>query len=426
MDASGQVRTEVATLGPSDTFLRHSVALTLATAIVNGANWLYHVIMSRSLGPESYGVLTAIIGILIVFTVPANAIQMGVSAFVARSDASGEERALETLLRACLRGFLLLGVAASLALMLGSRWLSGVMRLDSPAPILVTAGVLIPWSVLPVLRGVLQGQRRPVALGLSMATESALKLATGVAFVALGYGVGGAIGGIVVGAIVALGATFLALRPRPGEGGGDAAPLAPLLRSLVPFALAIGCFTILTQTDVVLVKALFPPHQAGLYAAASTGAKIVLYLTGALPMVMVPRLVGPDATPGGGRPVLLRTARYAGLAGGALVVVYFIAPRQVIGLLFGRAYLDAAPLLGPLGVAMLAYEMALLGTYYLVGAGRLAVLPALLLPAMLFPIAVWGLGTKIQTVVAVIAATALLTLAVVSWSTIAGVADAAD
>ncbi len=442
MDATGRLRGKIAALNASpsvsppvaedhlrqpDNFLQHSVTLTLATGVVNAANWLYHVIMSRSLGPEEYGVLSAIIGILIILIVPSHAIQMGVSAFIARSDAPDQRAASTVLMRSASRGFLLLGVAASLALIFGSDRLAGILRLSSSFPLKLAAVALIPWAVLPVLRGVLQGLKLPVALGGSMAAEATLKLAAAVLFVLMGYGLAGAIGGLVVGGVAALGITVVILRSQQGKHHMDQpTPLMPLLRSLIPFALAVGCYTVLTQSDVVLVKALFPPHEAGLYAAASTGGKMVLYVTGALPMVMLPRMIREDRVAGEGRAVLTRGMLYTGLAGGVLVIAYFAMPRQLIGLLFGPAYRDAAPILGPLGIAMLSCQMAVLGTYYLLGIGRLRMLRPVLLVAVVFPLAVWLSRTSIETVAVVVAVIGLLTASIVWWCTTREVAYAAS
>ena len=35
----------------SEPLLRHGMILTVATGMMNAANWLYHVVMSRTLGP---------------------------------------------------------------------------------------------------------------------------------------------------------------------------------------------------------------------------------------------------------------------------------------------------------------------------------------------------------------------------------------
>jgi glycosyltransferase involved in cell wall biosynthesis len=190
--------------------------------------------------------------------------------------------------------------------------------------------------------------------------------------------------------------TALALRPW-GRSDQDTGTheFREILKSLVPYAVTLGCFTILTQADVVLVKALFPPEEAGLYTAASTGGKIVLYLTAALPMVMLPEMARRHTAGEDGSHVLRRALLYAGAAGGALVAAYFVAPVPIISLLFGRAYAPAAGLLGLLGLGMLGYEMAMLMIYHNLATIRPGVPRSVVVLTILFPLLAWILPTGV-------------------------------
>lgn len=402
-------------LAPSvwtDPLLRHSVTLTLAMTVLNVANWLYHVVMSRALGPADYGGLSALLGLLLISTVPLSTIQMGLSALVARAQAGGGEAFRKDTLLRNVRRALLLGVALAGILALLSPWVASVLRLASGAPVVIAGTVLISWAVLPVLRGVDQGLQRFGPLGLSLATEGLIKLGTGVILVASGLGLGGAIGGVSLGALGSIVVTLVVARrwPEPGpHRGGEAQAI--LLRSVLPYTLAILCFSVLTQADVLLVKALFSPYEAGMYAAASTGGKIILYLTAPLAMVILPEIARRHALSQDGRSVLMRGIFYACLAGGPLVLVYFLAPAAVIRLLFGSPYVEAASLLGILGVGMLAYELALLGVYYRLGVRQPRAFQRIGLLAIVFPILILTFGRSLQTVAVLVAASGILAFA---------------
>jgi O-antigen/teichoic acid export membrane protein len=380
----------------ADTLLRDGLVLTAATALMNLTNWLYHTVMSRMLGPVDYGGLGALLGLLFVLTVPVSTIQMGLSAFVARARAEERESSVAGVLAVHLKYFLGAGVAAFVALAGLSGWLMRAMQLDTALPVVITGTVIISWAVLPVLRGILQGLQRFRALGASLVCEAVVKLALGFVLVRAGMGLSGAVAGISLGALGATVLTALALWPwgRSGQETG-AHEFREILKALVPYAVTLGCFTILTQADVVLVKALFPPKEAGLYTAASTGGKIVLYLTAALPMVMLPEMARRHTTGEDGRQVLRRGLLYGGVAGGALVAAYFVAPVPIISLLFGRAYGQAANLLGLLGLGMLAYEMAMLITYYKLATSPSGAPRSVVVLAILFPLLAWILPTSV-------------------------------
>jgi len=224
-------------------------------------------------------------------TVPLNTIQMGLAVFVARTRASRQESLLRSVISRSLRTFALLGAAGFVILSLLSPRLASILRLDAPVSVIIAGSVLIWWAVLPIFRGWLQGTGRYGALGASLAAEGILKLMAGTLLVAFGLGLTGAVSGITLGALGSLGVTLLIscerLLPGRDNSGRD---FTEFLRSLIPYAVAIGCFTVLTQGDVIFVKAFLPPQTAGIYAAASTGGKIILYVTAALPMVMLPEI----------------------------------------------------------------------------------------------------------------------------------------
>jgi O-antigen/teichoic acid export membrane protein len=179
--------------------------------------------------------------------------------------------------------------------------------------------------------------------------------------------------------------------------------------------LAVGSFSLLTQADVVLVKALFPAHEAGLYASASTAGKMILYLTAPLLLVMLPESVRRHALSAEGRSVVIRAALYTALIGGTGAALYLIVPAAVIRVFFGSQYLEAAPLLGFLGLGMLAYELALLGVYYCLGAGERGVLGWIATLAVLFPVLVVAIGKSLSAVALLVLILGTFTCVGVWW-----------
>ncbi len=396
--------------------LRHSLVLTFATAVLHGTNWLYHVVMSRALGPVSYGGLSALLGLLIIMTVPVNTIQMGLSVFVARARASRQEPILSRVIRGSLRIFALVSIVSFVILSLLSDWLARVLKLDSPVPVIISGSVLIWWAILPIYRGWLQGTERYRVLGASLAAEGVLKLGVGGLLVALGFGLTGAVGGITLAALGALVLTLWASRDLVSYGQDNGGrELRSFLQSLVPYGLAIGCFTVLTQADVVFVKTFLPPRTAGIYAAASTGGKIILYVTAALPMVMLPEIAWRHEVNEDRETILKRSLVYGGLPGVMLVCIYSLVPEKIVRLLYGSAYVEAAALLPLLGIAMFAYELALLGIYAELGTRRWGVLKPLGGLVIAFPILVWVLRATARGVAFLMVVLALLALGTVAW-----------
>ncbi len=416
----------------TDRLARDGLVLALGMAGMNGANWVYHMVMSRALAPAGYGSLSALLGTLFILTVPVTAIQMGVSASVARGRSaatssghagasplpvSGPAPFSPEMLRHWLRAFLLLGLAASAVLAVFSSPLAGLLRLETPVPVIVLSTALISWLPLPVVRGVLQGSRRFWTLGRSFLAEGVLRLGLGVLLVSLGLGLNGAVAAISLASLGALVVTLRGARALPSAGpSASAAGIGDALRWLVPYLLAAAGMTVLTYADVVFVKTRFLPEEAGIYAAASTGGKIILYATAPLAMVMLPEVVRRNAQGARSWGVLLRTALYAVGAGGTLLAAYALAPAAIIRVLFGGAYGAGAPLLPLVGLGMLATEVALLGIYYHLGAGRTGILRWIVLQAAAFPVALVLLARSVQATAALVVVAGLAAVGVVWWS----------
>lgn len=400
----------------TEPFLRQGLILATSMAMMNGANWLFHVFMSRALGPTGYGGLNALLGLLVIMTVPSTTIQMGLSTLVARRMATQEGSFVASVLRRWLAPLLSSALLLFLASVVLGPWVATVLKIDSPVPVWIAGTVFVSWFALPVVRGLLQGEQHFVALGASFVTEGFLKLGVGTLLVSVGWGLSGAVAAVSLGSLGALAVTLGGRRSWFTLKGAGVDPHATIrLRPLLPYAVAVWAFTVLTQSDVVLVKVLFAPAAAGVFAAASTAAKIIIYLTAPLAMVMLPETSGRYARGEDDRPILVRTATFALVGGGLLLAAYVLIPRPIMQVLFGGAYLEGAPLLPLLGMAMLAAELALLGVYFLIGRGRLGVLRWVTVQAILFVLAFGLFADSMERAAVLVAVAALVACGGVWW-----------
>ena len=65
--------------------LRHSVFLFLTTQVANVSNLLYQAVTGRSLTTEEYGVLAAMMNLLLITATPMEALRTAMAHFVART-----------------------------------------------------------------------------------------------------------------------------------------------------------------------------------------------------------------------------------------------------------------------------------------------------------------------------------------------------
>lgn len=355
-----------------DDFVRHGATVFVAQGLVNVLNFAFYVVVSRRLGVGDYGTLNGLAAAFTVLTVPSAIATTIVVKYAAEFRAVGDLARLRAL---TLRIFKIFGLAALAVMAIGallSPLLATFYHIDAIAPVVLSVAVLGLNVLLPVLRGVFNGVENFRASAISVLIEAVAKVVLAFALTALGFGLDGALTAWLLGTLASLVWTAAVLAN--AQRGELPAPLRldyqRLARTTVAVALATLCIASLGYSDIVIVKHVFDAQTAGLYAAAALAGKILFFLVAFVPTIILPRAINRAAA---GLPmagVLLQAMSViAALAGGGLVLFALAAP-AVIRTLTGAAFLDAAPLLFPYGVA--ATLLAVLNTVvvYKIGVHR--------------------------------------------------------
>lgn len=336
------------------------IALLVATVLSNGGNFLFAVVMSRLLGADRYGALGSIIGFLTVVTVLVAAAQLAVAQTVA---GPVSRRALALELRRPVVVAAAVGLGGLLLTAVLSPLLEGFLHLSTPGPVLLLGLVLFPTIAAAVPAGVLLGRQRYGFVGASLAVGALARLGIGVALVAGGLGLGGALWASVVGQALAYGVLLWPLR---GEllGPTRGVPLSLQLGTAGLSLVALSGLSAFTAVDSILARHFLPRVTAGHYVAAATAARIALFAPGAVALVAFPRFAAIAAGEEGERRLLgealVVTATLS--VGAAAVLIAF--PHLVVSVLFGASYAPAVPMLRVLGTAGAALGILSLLVYY--------------------------------------------------------------
>ena len=242
---------------------KNSVAQLLSHVLAGGSKALAAVMVARSLGPEGMGVfslswtLAGTLSFLAVF---------GIDYLLIRELArSGDRKMLESSFTlACLLGA---GVAVMLvgtSILIGSHTPIVQALAGAAGYIAISAPVL-------VLRASFHAAEKMEYESLATTVEGAFALAGVAAALSLGWGVPGAIGGLAVGRSAALVVSLVlyrkvwgALQPR-----WEPAAWAPMLKVSIPMAVSYAFTAVYMRFDVVLLAALRPASEVGLYGAVS-------------------------------------------------------------------------------------------------------------------------------------------------------------
>jgi O-antigen/teichoic acid export membrane protein len=371
-------REDVRRITYGSNFVRQGGVMFLAVAVFNLFSLLYQLYMVRNLSPVDYGVLNAIFSLLTVATIPSGTLQTVVTKFISTYYAQNHYHKIVALLRSFVVKTTLFSLALCLILAAGSRLISSFMQISSPLLIILLGIVTFFSIVLPLVQGGLQGLQQFGYLGLTMVVSGGLKLALGVFFICIGWGVTGAVGSLAVStALSLLLAGFwlsVSLRtPRPPaseltetEKSSDDPEMnyLEIYRYFYVVAAVLLCYTILTNIDVVLVKHYFEPVQAGYYSIAQMAGKVILFLPVAITLVMFPHSAKLHTESKGTFGLLLRSLFCVGTLCTSAALVCFLFPEFVIGLLSGQPHAEAVSLVRIFSVTMVFSAMVYTLLYY--------------------------------------------------------------
>ncbi len=378
--------------------IRDIILVVASTGLANVVLYLFPAIVARTLAPVEFGLFSSLFGFVVFFGIVAGALQTLVAGQVATIEPSQRVGRLSGMAITTMR----LTACAALVLATISPGIARMLHASSYGPALaasMVATTLLPWSVL---LGIFQGLQRFKTLGFLTLLQAVGRLAaTTVMLWTKDL--------TVLLAAVSLSAVFpLAM------GWALLGPVRPRLRftSSLKFSrrasggvvkiatrvnhsdfgwtlLTVIALAFPTVGDVIVVRHVYPAHDAGLYAAVALVGRCVLFLPVGINAVLYPRYLITGSARARVRlrnQGLLITGALCLLAAGVLAA----DPGLTMRLVVGAGYEAAAGILRIYLFAAVAFALASNFSYYqLANANRryaLGVLVPYLLLICLLPV----------------------------------------
>jgi O-antigen/teichoic acid export membrane protein len=383
--------------------------MLFAAAASGGIYALVHK-CADSMSQESkaeYGAFVALLGVLAQMTVPAIGLQ---SIFVQETVmADNEERRgeLAGAMRSVLRGTFLIWLACAAVVFIFQSRIQADYKITNPLALWATAalGLVSLWT--PVFSGILQGRENFLWLGLNSILSASSRLLLVVLFVVvLGGGVAAAMVGVLLSMSVPLfvgGWQTRALwRVKP-------APFVwrPWLKKVLPLTLGLGTTTFMFTWDTIVAQRFLA--ESGLYGAAATLGRAVMFLIAPMTVVMFPKVVRAAARAEQTNILWQALGLTTLLAAGAALGLTLFAE---MGLRFlqGPSFVSAAPLVRWFVWAALPLTASSVLLNNLMARERYQAVPWLVATALAYALALWILPALHATPLRVIQTMGVFTL----------------
>ena len=254
-----------------NTFFGGAAILAVGILVVKLIGMFYKIPLVNIIGEEGTADFNNAYNIYaVLLTISTAGLPVAVSKLVSEANALGRRNQVRRIFRLALAAFLTLGVASFMVMYFRADWLAGLMH-DSKAAqgIRTLAPAVICVGCLAAFRGYSQGHSNMVPTSVSQIIEALCKLVVGLGLaywlVKAGQpshvAAAGAITGVTVGTVVALGYMFLSFAVgRSHEAPGSDIADAPgkifkdILRIAIPITLSSSMVGIVTVIDSSLVQ----------------------------------------------------------------------------------------------------------------------------------------------------------------------------
>jgi len=392
---------------------RGSMIVFAGTMTANAGAYLYHLVVGRIMGPVQYGELAALLSLSYIVSVVAVMIQTVVTKYTAERLAQDAVSDIRELVLGLIKFLLGSGAVSLVALFFFAPHLAAFLHLSAVKVIyFLFTGILLSLIGI-VLSSVLQGMQRFKEGMVLQNINALLRLVAGAAAASLGVAASLfantlAMGLAAVIALIPLRSVLFSGKPASGI------PLIPLFKTSVGTFLAVLGISVLNSQDVVVVKHFLPASEAGWYSALATMGKIIFFASYSVTYVLLP-IVSDRSARGSA------TGKLVYIAVGAVCLIslsitagFFLLPNVAMELLYGTAFLSAAPYLGLFGVFSSLYTVAYTIVIALLGLGKKAVWIILIPAALVQDVALGmfhetlGMVVYVNIIVSAMLVTALL------------------
>lgn len=341
--------------------LNHSVTkgsliVLTGSMIANFLAYLYHLVVGRVLGPDKYGELAALLSLMYLLNVPASGLQTILTKYFSSLRARQKSGEVKSLFSSAFKITVTVEILGFICLLLLLNPLSDFLHISSKINFIWLYLIFSTYLISVIQISAYQAYQMFLESNIVANVGALLRLVTGAAGAAAGVGAT-LIANIMSNAVMFI----LSLYPIRFIINTKPRPLSISKRNMLYYgmptlATMLGLTAIYSQ-DVILVKHFFMAREAGIYSSLSVLGKVIFYASSALGFVLFPIVSERKELKSGHRQIVMSALGTIAGISLAITLFYFLFPRLVVDLLFGRAFYDAAPYLGYFGLFITFFSL---------------------------------------------------------------------
>lgn len=352
-----------------------STVIFMGSMLANVFAYLFNLSMGRLLTVQDYGLLTSLISVFTLFAIFQTTLSGIFSRFSARLRARNDEHAFSSLISKGFKFTFALAGVIFILLILSLIFLPSFLKVSDPTLLVIVSITTFLSIIYSMPLGILQGEMRFYLLSFLNAFGSFLKIALGILAIILGYKVFGVIIALflctLIPVIIAFSVVIKKHKIRQTNEFKEKDFLNEFRNYSFYFFLSALGISIISNTDIILVRHFFNETISGQYAALSLMGKAIFYITSPIYFVFFPLIAHKKEK----KESILNTLL---LAGGIIVLfsiglsfVYFVFPNLVLRIFFpGHAYAVLASYLGPYSLYIVVFSLAYLLNNFFLSVGK--------------------------------------------------------
>lgn len=355
-------------------FLKHplisgSAVLFAGSMIGNVFHFLFNLFMSRNLSVIEYGILISLITVVSFPGYFLQSIAPTTVNFAATFIANRENDKLKGLYIKISKIMLMAGLFFAFLFIVFSNFIATFLNIQDIGSFVMLLGGLVMFGLMGSVNIAFMQAKLFFRYASFLAFLGGfLKFIFGVGIVLSGFRVGGVLVGIIMSAAVVYIFGFYRLKHiLPKSTKAVNISLREIFGFGAPATFVLLGVTSFINSDIILVKHFFPPHEAGLYAGLSLIGKVIFFFSAPIGSVMFPLVVNKHALGQKLHRMLIASLGLVLIPSILLTIFYFIFPEFTIRFFLKKEeYLAISGLVGIFGIYMSMYALLhILANFYL-------------------------------------------------------------